>query len=82
MAAQELAAQLIAWHDAMVKHARVAGRRRSDRCEDGCPHEEAGSLWADALAVFGDEANQLAFLRNHGCGPGRTMRPARAELRV
>jgi hypothetical protein len=80
--AQELAAQLIAWHDAMVKHARVAGRQRRDTCEDGCPHDDAVRLWTEALSVFGNEANQLAFLRNHGCGLRRTMRAARAGLRA
>jgi len=79
--AQELAEQLVAWHDAMVKHARVAGRRRSDRCDDGCPHDEAVVLWSTALAVFGDDANQLVFLRTHG----RAVQPARrasVELRA
>jgi hypothetical protein len=80
--AQDLAAQLVAWHDAMVKHVRVAGRLRSANCEDGCPHDEAVNLWAAALSVFEDDANQLAFLRTHV----RAMRPARRtapmEMRV
>jgi hypothetical protein len=80
--AQELATQLLAWHDAMVKHARVIGPHRSEKCDDGCPHDEAMSLWTAATSVFGEEANQLAFLRTHGRGVRRAMRPAPIELRL
>jgi hypothetical protein len=80
--ARELAEQLVAWHDAMVKHARVAGRRRSEKCEDGCPHDDAVVLWASSLSVFGEEANQLVFLRTHGRGNLPARQSAAAEMRA
>jgi hypothetical protein len=64
--ARVLAEQLIAWHDAMVKHLRVAGPRRGDACADDCPHEEAALLWSAAQTTFGARAGDLAFLRSHG----------------
>jgi hypothetical protein len=80
--ARELAEQLVAWHDAMVKHLRVAGRRRGEVCEDGCPHDDAVILWSSALAVFGDEANQLAFLRQHGPGIAPRVHRTTSEMRA
>lgn len=64
-----LAARLTAWHDAMVAHERRlrTGPAR-EGCDDQCPHVEARSLWADALATFGDRAHQLAFLRSRATG--------------
>jgi hypothetical protein len=63
--ARELAERLVAWHDAMVNHARAAALRRAI-CDDGCPHDQARLLWAEARSVFGDDAGRLAFLRKHG----------------
>ena len=79
---RELAEQLVAWHDAMVKHVRVAGRRRGHGCEDGCPHDAALILWSSALAVFGEEANQLVFLRTHGRGIPLVRPSVSAEMRA
>jgi hypothetical protein len=64
--ARELAHQLVAWHDAMVKHLRVIGSRPTLQCADDCPHEEASMLWASALEILGADAQQLEFLRSHG----------------
>ena len=64
--ARELAQQLVAWHDAMVKHLRVGDR---NECAEGCAHEGARALWAAALEIFGDEASGLSFLRTHGGMP-------------
>ena len=68
-AARELAQQLVAWHDAMVKHLRVGGR---GECPEGCAHEEARALWAAAVEIFGEEASGLSFLRVHGGMPPPT----------
>jgi hypothetical protein len=63
--ATALSARLSAWHDAMVMHER---RLRSGlagaRCHEECPHAEARSLWAEALATFGARAYDLVFLRS------------------
>lgn len=64
--ARTLAEQLVAWHDSMVKHMRVAGSRRGATCADDCPHEEAAVLWSAAQDAFGERAADLAFLRSHG----------------
>ena len=64
--ARELAQQLVAWHDAMVKHLRVVGSRPTLQCGDGCPHEEASVLWTAAQNILGASARQLEFLRSHG----------------
>lgn len=69
LAARDLAAQLVAWHDAMVKHARVAGGQWSVRCGDECPHLDAPALWAAARETFGERASGLAFLQRHGQSP-------------
>jgi hypothetical protein len=60
-----LSARLSAWHDAMVLHERrlrlgIAGAT----CHDECPHAHARILWAEALATFGDRAQELTFLRS------------------
>jgi hypothetical protein len=84
--ARELAEQLVAWHDAMVKHLRVLDAPRGARCAEGCPHEEAASLWAAAHRAFGEEALMLAFLRAHGQPKRRSttayLRDRAAEMRV
>ena len=64
--ARELAEQLVAWHDAMVRHLRVVGSQGGAKCPEDCPHEEAALLWPTAQAVFGGRANDLVFLRAHG----------------
>lgn len=63
--ARELARQLVAWHDAMVKHLRIVATRRQ-ACDDGCPHDDAAMLWSAARDVFGGDAEDLRFLRDHG----------------
>lgn len=80
--ARELAEQLMAWHDAMVKHVRVAGARRGDACGDGCPHDEAATLWSAALDVFGADASQLVFLRTHGSRMPPPSRGVAARIRA
>jgi hypothetical protein len=77
--ARELADQILAWHDAMVRHLRVAGRRRTDRCDDGCPHDEAAALWTAASHVFGGRAQELAFLRRYGEGAAAGARKGAAR---
>ena len=60
-----LAARLAAWHDAMVAHERrLRTGRPGDVCDDECPHIEARTLWAEALAAFGERAHELSFLRS------------------
>jgi hypothetical protein len=84
--ARELAEQLVAWHDAMVKHVRVLGSRHDARCGEDCPHEEAASLWTAAQKTFGGRARDLVFLRSHGRQQRLTtaahMRDRAAEARV
>jgi hypothetical protein len=68
--ARHLAAQLAAWHDAMVRHIRMTGSRKAERCTDDCPHDEAAILWSAALSLFGERAHALGFLRRYGsAGP-------------
>jgi hypothetical protein len=65
--AASLSDRLAAWHDSMVAHERrLRAGRTNDACDDECPHVEAGVLWAEAVATFGAEADELAFLRSHG----------------
>jgi hypothetical protein len=84
--ARKLAEQLVAWHDAMVKHLRVLGSRRDARCEDDCPHEDAAFLWTAARGAFGSGARELEFLRSHGqskrMGTLVERRDRAAEMRV
>lgn len=83
--ARELAQQLVDWHDAMVKHARVVGPRRTTRCDEECPHDEAATLWMAARAAFGHRARELAFLRAHGHrsrAPIRVLDRTQEELRL
>lgn len=64
-----LAARLTAWHDAMVAHERrLSTGRGRDGCDEQCPHVEARSLWADAVATFGERAHELVFLRSRATG--------------
>jgi hypothetical protein len=63
--AASLCVRLNAWHDAMVAHERrLRAGRTSHSCDEDCPHVEARTLWAEALATFGKRANDLAFLRS------------------
>jgi hypothetical protein len=66
VAALQLAQRLAIWHDAMVMHGRGASAAAGARCEPGCPHIEAQSLWQEALEIYGDGARELRFLRMHG----------------
>lgn len=66
--ALELAHRLAVWHDAMVVHQRRAGSIRGPLCDDDCPHDEAETLWSEALDVYGKRAHELRFLRSHGVG--------------
>lgn len=60
-----LAARLAARHDAMVAHERrLRTGRTGDVCDDECPHVEARTLWAEALAAFGERALELSLLRS------------------
>lgn len=80
--ARDLATQLAAWHDAMVKHQRVLEVRGRTACDDGCPHEEAVVLWSAAQETFGARAADLAFLRSHGDDDPRPPRRPQAHSRV
>jgi len=64
--ARDLAHRLAAWHDAMVLHRRRAGEMPGPSCDVDCPHEEAASLWREALETYGERAYEFAFLRTHG----------------
>lgn len=78
--ARDLAAQLQAWHDAMVMHLRVVDRT-GGVCAEECPHDAARVLWPMALDVFGPMAGTLTFLRSHGSVPvGPTMEGRDARL--
>ncbi|MGE0361402.1 MAG: hypothetical protein AB7H93_20130 [Vicinamibacterales bacterium] len=78
--ASALAARLAAWHDAMVAHERrLRSRRPGDVCDDECPHVEARTLWAEALAAFGDRAHQLSFLRSRATDDAPPIRTASAD---
>ena len=79
--ARDLAEQLVRWHDAMVMHLRSV-KRRGVTCNGGYAHDQAHLLWIQALAVFGEAAARLTFLRTHG---ERRLSPVvrlRAEVRV
>ena len=84
--ARELAEQLVAWHDAMVKHVRVLSSRDDAHCGEDCPHDEAASLWTAAQQTFGARARELVFLRMHGQPKRATtvnhIRDRAAEVRV
>lgn len=67
-----LVARLSAWHDAMVAHERrLHHGPPGGGCDDECPHAEARSLWAEAVAAFGPRANELGFLRSRALGTTR-----------
>lgn len=67
--AASLGERLTAWHDAMVAHERRLRTARADgACDDDCAHVEARTLWAEAVAMFGDRAAELRFLRSRANG--------------
>jgi hypothetical protein len=70
--ATALSEQLAIWHDAMVSHERQlrAGYSR-DVCDEDCPHGEAPALWAKAVAMFGERADVLSFLRSRAINAAR-----------
>jgi hypothetical protein len=80
--ALDLAHRLAAWHDAMVIHRRRAGDAPGPSCDADCPHEEAESLWEEALDVYGELAHEFGFLRTYGLGSARHERVSLTELRV
>ena len=79
--AMALSTRLSAWHDAMVAHERrLRLGTTSDGCDDECPHAEASTIWAEAVATFGARAQELTFLRSGAqpWGPTRST-PASEE---
>jgi hypothetical protein len=75
--ALHLAERLAAWHDAMVAHERrLRTGRSTDACDDECPHDEARTLWAEALVTLGARAGELTFLRSRANG----VSPSRQEV--
>jgi hypothetical protein len=73
--AASLSARLAAWHDSMVAHERrLRVARTGDLCKEECPHVEARSLWADAVAIFGDRARELRFLHSRATTAGTAER--------
>ena len=77
--ARAVAEQLVAWHDAMVKHLRVLTSREDARCGEDCPHDDAASLWVTAEAIFGARARQLVFLRSHARSRRQVTAPLERE---
>jgi hypothetical protein len=74
--AASLCARLNAWHDAMVAHERrLRAGSMAHRCDEDCPHVEARTLWAEALATFGERANDLTFLRSRAIGASELIAP-------
>ena len=75
--AAALCVRLTAWHDAMVAHERrLRTGRTADTCDDECPHDEARTLWAEALVTLGPRAGELTFLRSRANG----VTPSRQEV--
>ena len=75
--ATALSARLATWHDAMVAHERrLRVGATTDACDDECPHAEARVLWAEAVAMFGARAHELAVLRSRGQGSRRLVSPS------
>jgi hypothetical protein len=80
--ALDLAHRLAAWHDAMVIHRRRAGDAPGPSCEMNCPHEQAESLWLEAVDVYAERAHELAFLRSFGRASRQHENVSFAELRL
>ena len=70
--ATALSDRLAAWHEAMVAHERAlrAGRAATG-CHEDCPHADARVLWPEAVATFGEHADDLSFLQSRGDKSGR-----------
>lgn len=81
--AASLCLRLSAWHDAMVAHERrLRTGRTTNSCDDECPHAEARTLWTEALATLGPQADELTFLRSRAIG-GSPSSPERvAAMRI
>ena len=77
--ALDLARRLASWHDAMVRHRRQSGGA-TDSCDSDCPHEQAASLWLEAVDVYGERAAQLTFLFNVGRPAWQQRKAAVKEL--
>jgi hypothetical protein len=68
--AASLSQRLVAWHDAMVTHERRLRAGHTDgACDQDCAHGEARVLWAEALTILGDRAQELTFLRSRATSP-------------
>jgi len=80
--ALDLAHRLAVWHDAMVMHRRRAGEAAGLACEVDCPHDQAESLWLEAVDVYGDRAHDFAFLRSHGRVSNRPERAGLCEMHL
>jgi hypothetical protein len=80
--ALDLAQRLAAWHDAMVMHRRHGGPEPGRSCDVECPHQQAESLWLEALEVYGDRARQFAFLRRFGGASNHQQHVGTSELRA
>jgi len=75
--AASLCVRLAAWHDAMVAHERrLRAGRTVDACGDECPHDEARTLWAEAVATLGPRADALTFLRSRAVA----VEPSRQDV--
>jgi hypothetical protein len=71
-APSELAERLVSWHDAMVTHERGRRAPAPAACDEECPHAEARELWAEAVAVLGEAAHDLTFLRSRALAKVRS----------
>jgi hypothetical protein len=80
--ALDLAHRLAAWHDAMVIHRRRTRDATGPSCDVDCPHEQAESLWREALDVYGERAHDLGFLRTFGMASEQQESVRLAELRL
>src|SRR3954463_5594398 len=80
--ALDLARRLAVWHDAMVIHRRRAGDDAGRSCDVDCPHEQAESLWLEALEVYGERAREFAFLCSFGGASSYEQDVRPSELRV
>jgi len=80
--ALDLAHRLAVWHDAMVMHRRRAGNEAGPSCDVDCPHEQAESLWLEAVEVYGERAREFAFLRTFGGVSSQQQNVGPSELRL
>jgi hypothetical protein len=80
--ALDLAHRLAAWHDAMVIHRRRTGEAAGRSCDVDCPHEQAESLWLEAVHVYGDRAHDFAFLRSLGSASIHPDNAPPSEMRL